>query len=164
MSKHIIIRQSTNINVFSWLLSFFKLRESGKRNLGIKENGPKVTYLIFRRGSTGESFFFHGLIDFVLFFLHLLEEPGVLRVSVILLSSTRSKMAMVSLPVTDPAQKLISYYSLPLRGRGPHFRFEVPANHLASLFSPSVSGNLGEVIKYQHLFIPSVTFLTARYC
>ena len=22
-------------------------RESGKRNLGIKENGPKVTYLIF---------------------------------------------------------------------------------------------------------------------
>ena len=57
-------------------------RESGIQNLGIKENGPKVTYLIFRRGSTGESFFFHGLIDFALFFLHWLEEPGVLRVSV----------------------------------------------------------------------------------
>ena len=27
MSKHIIISQSTNINVFSWLLFFFKLRE-----------------------------------------------------------------------------------------------------------------------------------------
>ena len=40
-------------------------------------------------------------------FLHWLEEPGVLRVSVILLSSTRSKMAMVRLPATDPAQKLI---------------------------------------------------------
>ena len=108
VSKHIIIGQSTNINVFSWLLSFFKLREreSGIQNLGIKENVPKVTYLIFRRGSTGESFFFHGLIDFVLFFLHWLEVPGVLRVSVIFLSSTRSKMAMVRLPATNPAQKL----------------------------------------------------------
>ena len=37
-------------------------------------------------------------------FLHWLEEPGVLLVSVILLSSTRSKMAMVRLPATDPAQ------------------------------------------------------------
>ena len=71
VSKHIIIGQSTNINVFSWLLSFFKLRErgSGMQSLGIKENGPKVTYLIFRRGSTGESFFFHGLLDFVLFLI-----------------------------------------------------------------------------------------------
>ena len=25
-----------NINVFSWLLSFFKLRESGKQSLGVK--------------------------------------------------------------------------------------------------------------------------------
>ena len=38
-----------NMNVFSWLLSFFKLgeRESGKQNLGVKEKCPKVTYLIF---------------------------------------------------------------------------------------------------------------------
>ena len=42
MSKH-IIGQSTNINVFSWLLSFFELREgeSGKGNLGIKEKYPQ---------------------------------------------------------------------------------------------------------------------------
>ena len=39
------------------------------QSLGIKENDPKVTYLIFRRGSTGESFFFHGLLDFVLFLI-----------------------------------------------------------------------------------------------
>ena len=143
--------------------------ESGIQNLGIKENGPKVTYLIFRRGSTGESFFFHGLIDFVLFFLHWLEEPGVLRVSVILLSSTRSKM--VRLPATNPAQKTnFSYYLLPLRGRGPHFRFEVPANHLASLFSPLVSGdlrllstNIWSPLCDPHSFL-KVTCLTARYC
>ena len=91
MSKHIIIGQSTNINVFCWLLFFFKLRESDVKNLGIKEKWPKITYLIFRRGSTGESFFFHGLIDFILFFfLHWLEEPGVPRVSDVLLSSTRN--------------------------------------------------------------------------
>ena len=39
-----------NINVFSWLLSFFKLRESGKQNLGVKGKCPKVTYLIFLTG------------------------------------------------------------------------------------------------------------------
>ena len=42
-----------NMNVFSWLLSFFKLRESGKQNLGVKGKCPKVTYLIF--------FFFDGV-------------------------------------------------------------------------------------------------------
>ena len=52
-------------------------RESGKRNLGIKENGPKVTYLIFfSTGFTGESFLFHGLIDFVLFFYTGLKSLG----------------------------------------------------------------------------------------
>ena len=130
---------------------------------------PKLLILFFfRRGSTGESFLLSRTNRLCSIFLHWLEEPGVLHVSVILLSSTRSKMAMVRPPATNPAQKLISYYLLPLRGRGPYFRFEVPANHLASLFSPLVSGDLGEVIKYQHLFIPSVThilsFLTARYC
>ena len=110
-------------------------RERGIQNLGIKENVPKVTYLIFRRGSTGESFFFHGLIDFVLFFLHWLEEPGVLRVSVILLSSIRSKMAMVRLPATNPAQKLVflSFTSaewkgspLPFWGPSQSFGFSLP--------------------------------------
>ena len=118
-------------------------RESGKRNLGIKENGSKVTYLIFfRRGSTGESFLLSRANRLCSIFLHWLEEPGVLHVSVILLSSTRSKMAMVRPPATNPAQKLISYYLLPLRRRGPHFRFGVPANHLASLSPLLVSGDL----------------------
>ena len=45
---------------------FFKLRENGKQNLGVKEECPKVTYLIFLTGFTGEFLFFHGLIDFVL--------------------------------------------------------------------------------------------------
>ena len=36
---------------------------------GIRRNSPKVTYLIFRRGFTGESFFFYELIDFRLFLI-----------------------------------------------------------------------------------------------
>ena len=89
VSKHIIIGQSTNINVFSWLLFFFKLRERecGIQNLGIREKRPQ-SYL---------SMVLHWRI-FLLsranrlysIFLHWLEEPGVLRVSSILLSSTRN--------------------------------------------------------------------------
>ena len=107
-------------------------RESGKRNLGIKEKCPQSYLSYFRRGSTGESFFFYGLIDLVLF-LVLAWGTRVSHVSVNLLSSTRSKVAMVRLPAMNPAQKLTSSYLLPLRGREPHFRFGVPANHLASL-------------------------------
>ena len=69
-------------------------------------------------------------------------------------------MAMVRLAATNPAQKtpfLIIYFRW---GEGsPHFRFEVPANHLASLFFLLMSGDLGKVTKYQHLFIPSVTHI-----
>ena len=120
-----------------WLLSFFKLREreSGKRNLGIKEKCPQSYLSYFRRGSTGESFFFYGLIDFALF-LVLAWGTRVSHVSVNLLSSTRSKVAMVRLPAMNPAQKLNSSYLLPLRGREPHFRFVIPANHLTSLSFP----------------------------
>ena len=52
MSKHIIIGQSTNINVFSWLLFFFKLREreSGIQNLGIKEKWPQSYLSYFLTG------------------------------------------------------------------------------------------------------------------
>ena len=119
-----------------WLLSFFKLREreSGKRNLGIKEKCPLSYLSYFRRGSTGEFFFFHGLIDFVLF-LVLAWGTRVSHVSVNLLSLARSKNGYGP-SATSLAQKLPSYYLLPLRGREPHFRFGVPANHLASLSFP----------------------------
>ena len=111
-------------------------RESGKRNLGIKENGPKVTYLIFfRRGSTGESFLLSRANRLCSILLHWLEEPGVLHVSVILLSSTRSKMAMVRPPATNPAPKLI-FLTIYFHWRGGHFRFGVSANHLASISLP----------------------------
>ena len=117
-------------------------RESGKRNLGIKEKCPQSYLSFFLTGFHWRIFFFHGLIDFVLF-LVLAWGTRVSHVSVNLLSSTRSKMAMVRLPAMNPAQKLNSSYLLPLRGREPHFRFGVPANHFGfSLFPLPMSGSL----------------------
>ena len=72
---------------------FFKLRERERERggwyikLSTRRNSPKVTYLIFRRGSTGESFFFHGLIDFMLF-LTLAWRTWVPRVQEMFLSSS----------------------------------------------------------------------------
>ena len=87
-----------NMNVFSWFLSFFKLRESGKQNLGVKEKCPQSYLSYFRRGSTGEFFFFHGLIDFVLFLVLAWRILESLVSQLIFLSSARSKIAMVRLP------------------------------------------------------------------
>ena len=72
--------------------------------LSTRRNSSKVTYLIFRRGSTGESFFFHGLIDFKLF-LTLAWRTWVPRVRDMFLSSPPGVMAM-GLSATSLAQKL----------------------------------------------------------
>ena len=53
-----------NINVFLLFFSFVFLqieRERGYTKFGIRRNSPKGTYLI--------SFFFYGLIDFMLFLI-----------------------------------------------------------------------------------------------
>ena len=131
--KH-IIGLSMNMNVFSWLYPFSNWeRESGKRNLGVKEKCPQ-SYLSFSTGFHWRIFFFHGLLDFVLF-LVLAWGTLVSHVSVNLLSLARSKMAMVRLPRALLKNWLFCPL-LPLRGREPHFRFGVPANHLASLSFP----------------------------
>ena len=98
-----------NMNVFSWLLSFSKLRESGKQNLGVKGKCPKVTYLIFLTG-------FHWRISLLsranglgTVFNAGLEDFGVLRVSVFL-SLARSKMAIVRLPRALPKNFLFCIY------------------------------------------------------
>ena len=144
VSKH-IIGQSTNINVFSdFCLStnWERERESGKRNLGIKEKCPQSYLSYFRRGSTGESFFFHGLIDFVLF-LVLAWGTRVSHVSVNLLSSTRSKVAMVRLPAMNPAQKLNFFLFTSAEGKGAQLPFWGPSQSFGfSLFPLPMSGDL----------------------
>ena len=101
-----------NINVFSWLLSFFKLRESGKQNSGVKEKCPKITYLIFLTG-------FHWGISLLsranrlyTVFNAGLRDSGLSCLS--LLSLARSEMAIVRLPRALPKNYLFLYL-LPLR-------------------------------------------------
>ena len=95
-------------------LFFFKLRERERVVYKIwvyRRNGPKVTYLIFRWCSTGESFFFHGLIDFILFFYTGLKNLGSL-VSQVFFCLQPGILAMVRLPATNPAQKLTFLLSI----------------------------------------------------
>ena len=106
MSKHIIIGLSTNINVFSWLSFFFKLREreSGIQNLGIKEKWPQSYLSYFSTGFLWRIFLLSQANRLYSIFLHWLEEPGVPRVSDIFLSSTRNIGYGSS--GTSPTQKL----------------------------------------------------------
>ena len=61
-----------NINVFLFVSFVFlqiereREREGGYIKLGIRRNSPKGTYLI-QMDFWGESFFFYGLIDLMLF-------------------------------------------------------------------------------------------------
>ena len=132
-------------------------RERGIQNLGIKENGPRVTYLIFRRGSTGESFFFHGLLDFVLFLI-LAWRTRVPHVSVILLSSIWSKMAMVPLPVTNPAQKLI-FLTIYFRWRGGAFPFWGPSQSFGFSLPPLPGSGDLRLLSTNICWYPSVTYI-----
>ena len=143
-----------NMNVFSWLLSFFKLRESGKQNLGVTEKCPKVTYLIFLTG-------FHWRISLLsranrlcIAFNAGLRDFGVPRVSVFL-SLARSKMAIVRLPRALPKNSLFLYL-LPLRGREPHFRLGSPPPIIWLHFSfpfrcPATQGHLSANICVTHI-------------
>ena len=140
-------------------------REIGKRNLGVKEKCPKVTYLIFD-GIPLENFLLSRANRLCSVCSTGLKDFGVPRVSVNLLSLARSKMAMVRLPRALLKNWLI-YYLLLLRGREPHFRFGVPANHLASLSfpfrCPATWGHLSANIwsPVWPTFLPNGHFLTA---
>ena len=135
------------MSFFFSVLSFLQVEREREREreytkFGIRRNSPKVTYLIFRRGSTGESFFFHGLIDFILFFYTGLKNLGSL-VSQIFFCLQPGILALVRLPATNPAKQLTFLFVFSLTGRRCHFRFRVSANHLASPSFPlPVSGNL----------------------
>ena len=124
---------------FFSVLSFLQIERERERERVVykiwvlRRNSPKVTYLIFRQGSTGESFFFHGLIDFMLFLI-LAWRTRVPRVQDMSLSSSPGVMAM-GLSATSPAQKLTFLLSisadgkefpLPFWGPSQSFGFSLP--------------------------------------
>ena len=108
--------------------------------------------------SSGEYFFFYGLRDFILLLVlagrhgsfvseifSCLLLPGVLD-----FSSVRHEPC----PTTN-----FLIFLFPLTGRRCHFRFRVPANHLASTFFLPVSGEPSEVTEYQHLLVSNPTHI-----
>ena len=144
-------------------------RESGIQNLGIKEKWPKVTYLIFRWGSTGESFFFHGLTDFILFFYTGLKNLGSL-VSQIFFCLQPGILAMVRLP-RAVLKKLTFLLSISADG-GRRLPFWGPSQSFGFSLPPlSVSGDL-RLLSTNTCWYPlcdlhsllTVTFLTGFHC
>ena len=71
----------------------------------------------------------------------------------ILLSSTRSRMAMVRLPATDPAQKLPFFQFTSAEGKGSPLPFWGPSQSFGFSLLPS-GVRRPEVTKYQHLVSP----------
>ena len=120
VSKHIInwtVHEYKCLFLTFVFLQVERERESGIQNLGIKEKRPKVTYLIFRWCSTGESFFFHGLIDFILFFYTGLKNLESF-VSQVYFCLQPGILAMVRLPAMNPAQKLLFFLFSSAEGKG----------------------------------------------
>ena len=154
MSKHIIIGQSTNINVFSWLLFFFKLkeRESGIQNLGLKGKWPQSYLSYFSTGFPWRIFLLSRANRlFSIFFFTGLKNLGSL-VSQIFFCLQPGILAMVRLPATNPAQKLTFLLFTSAEGGNPTSVLE--SRPIIWLLSPSSSGvRRPEVTKYQHLLI-----------
>ena len=140
--------------------------------MGIKEKWPKVTYLIFQRGSTGESFFFHGLIDFILFFYTGLKNLGSL-VSHIFFCLQPGILTMVRLPATSPAQKLTFLLSisadggggapLPFWGPSQSFVFSLPPLPVSSDLRLLSTNTCWYPLCDPHSLL-MITFLTSRFC
>ena len=85
-------------------------RERGYIKFGIRRNSPKGTYLISLMEFRGESFFFYGLIDFMLVLI-LAWRKWLLRVWNILRLLLPGALALV-LPNTNPVQRLTFLLSI----------------------------------------------------
>ena len=119
---------------FSVFLQIERERERGYIKLGIRRNSPKV-YISY----------FDGFLWRIFLLLRALLLPGVLG-----FSSVRHEPC----PTTN-----FSPFFFLLTGRRCHFRFRVPANHLASTFFLPVSGDPSEITKYKHLLVSTLTHI-----
>ena len=141
-----------NMNVFSWLLSFFKLRERGKQNLGVTEKCPKVTYLIFLTG-------FHWRISLLsranrlcTVFNAGLRDSGLSCLS--LLSLARSEKWLSSV-CHERCPKTTFFVFTSVEGKGTPLPFGVPRQSFGFIFSfpfrcPATQGHLGANICVTH--------------
>ena len=104
---------------------------------------PKLLILyFFRRGSTGESFLLSRANRLCsIFFTLAWRTWGPSCLSFFLLSSTRSKMAMVRLSATNPAPKLIFLLFTSAEGQGSPLPFWGPSQLFGFSLPPSRSAD-----------------------
>ena len=146
-------------------------RESGIQNLGIKEKRPQSYLSYFSTGFHWRIFLLSRANRLCPVFNTGLKNSGPSCLS-ILLSSTRSRMAMVRLPATNPAQKLIFLLFTSAEGRESPLPFWGPGQSFGFYLPPlPVSGDvrlLSTNTCWHPLCDPhcllTVTCLTARYC
>ena len=111
--------------------------------------------------SCGESFFFYGLTDFILFLVLVWRYGFFLPEIFFFVFFYPEYLALGSIRHKPCPTNNFSSYLFPLTGRSPHFHFGVPANHLASLFFLPVSGDPSEVPKYKHLVVTVILWRLA---
>ena len=136
--KYIINGQSTNINVFSWLSFFFKLREREREwyiKFGYKGEIAPKSLILFSTGFHWRIFLLSRANRVYAIFNTGLKNLGPSCPRYVFVFFTRSKWLWVCLP-RAPSNNWLSYFLFPLTGRSPYFRFRVPANSLASTFLP----------------------------
>ena len=119
--------------------------------MGIKEKWPQSYLSYFLTGFHWRIFLLSRANRLYSIFLHWLEEPGVPRVSDILLSSTRSKWLWVCLPRAF-FQKITFLLFTSAEGKESPLPFWGPSQSFG--FSLLLLGvRRPEVTKYQHLLI-----------
>ena len=132
-------------------------RESGIQNLGIKEKCPQSYLSYFTTGFHWRIFLLSRANRLCSIFYTGLKNLGSLM-SQIFFCLQPGILALIRLPATNPAKQLTFLLFTSAEGGESHFRFGVPANHLASLFSPLVSGNL-RLLSTNTCWYPSVTHI-----
>ena len=127
--------------------------------MGIKEKWPQSYLSYFSMVFHWRIFLLSRAIRLYSIFLHWLEEPEVPPVSDILLSSTRNTGYGLSAHY-EPCSKTDFLLSISADGGESPLPFWGPSQSFGFSLPPlPVSGDLGKVTKYQHLFIPSVTHI-----
>ena len=148
MSKHIIIGQSTNINVFSWLLFSSNWEREWYIKFGHKGEMPQSYLSYFSMVFHWRIFLLSPPNRLCSIFLHWLEEPGVPHVSDILLSSTRNT------GFDSSARYEIAFLLFTsVEGKGSPLPFWGPSQSFGFSLLP-LGVRRPEVTKYQHLLIP----------
>ena len=172
--KYMINGQSTNINVFSWLLFFVKLRERERGwyiKFGYKGEMAQSYLSYFSTGFHWRIFLLSRPNRLYSIFLHWLEELGSL-VSQIFFCLQPGILAMVRLPATNPAQKLTFLLSISADGGGAPLPFWGPSDSFGFSLPPLLVSDDLRLLSTNTCWYPlcdphsllTVTFLTGFHC